>query len=99
VYAEGKENIRFKLISNYIFTQTDLFRRRTVIEEELEMLYDAYYEELEHYEDENSNDMEDEEEENNEEENQSEDDDSPSGNGFNVSKNDLYRYLLMISVC
>jgi len=27
-------------------------RRRTVIEEELEMLYDAYYEELEHYEDE-----------------------------------------------
>lgn len=30
------------------------FRRRTVIEEELEMLYDAYYEELEHYEDENS---------------------------------------------
>ncbi len=25
-------------------------RRRTVIEEELEMLYDAYYEELQHYE-------------------------------------------------
>jgi len=41
-------------------------RRRTVIEEELEMLYDAYYEELEHYEEDgkskaqNSNDtMED----------------------------------------
>eukprot|EP01119_Soliformovum_irregulare_P010346 TRINITY_DN2541_c0_g1_i2.p1 TRINITY_DN2541_c0_g1~~TRINITY_DN2541_c0_g1_i2.p1 ORF type:complete len:982 (+),score=320.55 TRINITY_DN2541_c0_g1_i2:98-3043(+) len=30
-------------------------RRRTVIEEELEMLYDAYYEELEHYEDERKN--------------------------------------------
>lgn len=33
-------------------------RRRTVIEEELEMLYDAYYEELEHFEKEKKSSLE-----------------------------------------
>jgi len=34
-------------------------RRRTVIEQELEMLYDAYYEELEHYEERKENNVKD----------------------------------------